>query len=473
MSSKSKRAKAKRGSAKKPRSRGGKRTVITRPLLSMAMMVKDEELFLEEALRSAQGWCDELVVVDTGSTDRTVEIAKDLGAKVSFFEWPNDFSKARNVTLRRATGRYIAVLDADERFRSPNPEAIRRFLKPGPLHPFEALMVNVINVQLDMTPVSSFFSTRFFPNDPRLGYGGRVHNRFGALVEDAPTILCTRYIGTEVIHLGYDPEIYASRKKAERSLPLIELTVAEEPENWQYRYYLGRELLLLDRVDEAIVQLRIALAGLEPRGAASGTLMDTVNTLLMAYERSAELPEAIALSERMLQVFPEHPDIWYDLGRTLAQSGRKREAAQAVARALACPKVRASGQVRLDHKRWEAEELHGNLLFELGAYGDAYAAFHRALPDKPAQSMGWARMLNSMCGLAIELRDEARCEGLLDRLIDTPEAPLGMLFFEISRRIRALGPDAGRAFLLRARQRNPRVALDAEYGPIARQLGVE
>ena len=62
-----------------------RRVTPERPLLSLAMMVKDEEDFLEDALRSAQPFCDELVVVDTGSTDRTVEIAKDMGAKVGFF----------------------------------------------------------------------------------------------------------------------------------------------------------------------------------------------------------------------------------------------------------------------------------------------------------------------------------------------------------------------------------------------------
>ena len=104
------------------------------------MMVKDEEDFLEDALKSAQPFCDELVVVDTGSTDRTVEIAKDMGAKVGFFPWCNSFSKARNETLRQSTGQWIAVLDADERFVGQKPESIRQFLKPNDNFPYQALM---------------------------------------------------------------------------------------------------------------------------------------------------------------------------------------------------------------------------------------------------------------------------------------------------------------------------------------------
>ena len=64
------------------------------------MMVKDEEDFLEDALSSARDFCDEMLVVDTGSTDRTVQIAKDMGARVTHFPWCNDFSAARNETLR-------------------------------------------------------------------------------------------------------------------------------------------------------------------------------------------------------------------------------------------------------------------------------------------------------------------------------------------------------------------------------------
>jgi glycosyltransferase involved in cell wall biosynthesis len=89
------------------------------------MMVRDEERFLEDALLSAKDWVDEMVVVDTGSVDRTVEIAKDCGAKVSFFPWQNDFSLARNETIRRSSCDWVAILDADERFRGRFPHRVK------------------------------------------------------------------------------------------------------------------------------------------------------------------------------------------------------------------------------------------------------------------------------------------------------------------------------------------------------------
>ena len=98
-------------------------------------------------------------------------------------------------------------------------------------------MLNVINTRLDGSPISSFFSVRLFPNDRRLGYSGRVHNQFGALGDNPTKVEATRYLGLEIVHLGYDPQLYEARKKAARSLPLIEATVREEPHNHQQRFY--------------------------------------------------------------------------------------------------------------------------------------------------------------------------------------------------------------------------------------------
>ena len=85
-----------------------------KPALSLCMIVKDEEDCLARCLLSATPVVDETVIVDTGSTDRTKEIAKAFGAKVYDFEWTDDFSEARNLSLSKATGEWILVLDADE-----------------------------------------------------------------------------------------------------------------------------------------------------------------------------------------------------------------------------------------------------------------------------------------------------------------------------------------------------------------------
>ncbi|MEK6837799.1 MAG: glycosyltransferase family 2 protein, partial [Nanoarchaeota archaeon] len=82
--------------------------------ISLCMIVKDEAAWMEKCISSAKGLAGQIIVVDTGSSDNTVEIAKKLGAKVYHFEWNDDTSAARNESIRHATGDWILVLDADE-----------------------------------------------------------------------------------------------------------------------------------------------------------------------------------------------------------------------------------------------------------------------------------------------------------------------------------------------------------------------
>lgn len=99
--------------------------VFMQPLLSAIMIVKNEEKNLPRCLKSLQGVCDEICVVDTGSTDRTVEIAKEFGAKVSIFSWNGNESDARNVSARMATGCWMFTVDADEEISKELAEELR------------------------------------------------------------------------------------------------------------------------------------------------------------------------------------------------------------------------------------------------------------------------------------------------------------------------------------------------------------
>ena len=84
------------------------------PKLSVCMIVRDEEKNLPRCLESVESVADELIIVDTGSKDNTISIAKDFGAKIFHFEWCDDFSAARNQYLKYATGNWILQIDADE-----------------------------------------------------------------------------------------------------------------------------------------------------------------------------------------------------------------------------------------------------------------------------------------------------------------------------------------------------------------------
>ena len=86
--------------------------------ISLCMIVKNEEEYLPRCLENIKDIVDEIIIVDTGSTDKTVEIAKSYGAKVYYFKWNNNFSEARNVSLKYATKDWILILNVDDLFNA-------------------------------------------------------------------------------------------------------------------------------------------------------------------------------------------------------------------------------------------------------------------------------------------------------------------------------------------------------------------
>jgi len=103
--------------------------VSARPLLSAAIIVRDEAEFLHACLSSIKGVCDQIVVVDTGSTDDTVDVARGFGADIGFHEWNNDFAAARNASLEMATGEWILYIDADEQLVELDVDSARAELR--------------------------------------------------------------------------------------------------------------------------------------------------------------------------------------------------------------------------------------------------------------------------------------------------------------------------------------------------------
>ncbi len=94
--------------------------VTTRPRLSLCMIARDNVGVIEPCLESIRPWVDEIVVVDTGSKDDTPRKAEQFGARLSHFPWIDDFSAARNESLRRARGEWLFWMDSDDTISAPN-----------------------------------------------------------------------------------------------------------------------------------------------------------------------------------------------------------------------------------------------------------------------------------------------------------------------------------------------------------------
>jgi len=188
--------------------------------ISLCMIVKNEEKFLPGCLESAKGLADELIVVDTGSTDRTMDIAREYGATIYEHPWQNDFSYHRNQSIDYATGDWILILDADEELDPSEHDMIRGAVRRKDIDAVSFVVYN--KIQGGRTGFLN--SHRLFRNKKEYRYSGIVHNQ---LIMDGVT-LSTQL---KVFHHGYGLSEEQMRAKGKRTERLLKEQLKENPDN--------------------------------------------------------------------------------------------------------------------------------------------------------------------------------------------------------------------------------------------------
>ena len=199
-------------------------------MLSLSMIVRDEAERLAACLRSVQGFVDEMVVVDTGSSDDTVAIAEGLGATVHRIDWPGDFAPARNQALQWVSGDWVLVLDADEQLRPEAREPLRQLMEQP-----ELLLVNLLRQELGalQSPYSNV--SRLFRRHPAIRWSRAYHS----LVDDSVAELLQREPHWRIadcstpalLHDGYRPELLSAGNKAARLRAAMEAELLARPDD--------------------------------------------------------------------------------------------------------------------------------------------------------------------------------------------------------------------------------------------------
>lgn len=184
--------------------------------LSLSMIVKNEEKYLRDCFESVKNIVDEIIVVDTGSTDETINIAEKYGAKIFNFNWINDFSAARNFALSKSTGDWILYLDADERLDKSSINSIKRLKSQKKLL---GVVCSIFNVdEINNKPKLQKY-TRLFRNSPKIEFRGRAHEQIDdSLLEHGFSIIDS---DISITHLGYNLSKKELTEKARRNLNLL------------------------------------------------------------------------------------------------------------------------------------------------------------------------------------------------------------------------------------------------------------
>ncbi|EET84128.1 glycosyl transferase family 2, partial [Clostridium carboxidivorans P7] len=272
--------------------------------ISLCMIVKNEEENIERCILSVKDLVDEIIIVDTGSTDKTVEIAKSYGAKVFYFKWCNDFSAARNESLKYATKDWILIMDADDEFciedRTKFKELIKN-LDNNILYYFETLSYlgdeKSSNLNVNLNP-------RLFKNNYGYYYRGAVHNQ----LLNSNILIKGKVEKIRIYHYGYMTKNMVGKNKRERNINILKKLIKEEPDNKFNYFNLGNEYCCLNEKKKALECYYKSYEGFNPHLEYSANLLEKV--IIVNYELK-NFDKALEFINIGLYYYPNFTDLYH------------------------------------------------------------------------------------------------------------------------------------------------------------------
>jgi tetratricopeptide (TPR) repeat protein len=356
------------------------------------MIAKNEAKNLPRCFESVKGVVDEIVLLDTGSTDDTVRVAEQHGARVFHSDWCDDFSAARNAAVSHARGKWILVLDGDEALACEARRKLRGLLADDR---FAAFLINIRSPLKNTRGQAAVINAwpRLFRNRPEIRYEGRVHEQI------APSIarMGGMVAATDLVidHVGYHQDFTDQKAKQVRNLALLRQQLTEHPDDPMVLFHLGEALGLGGEIKEAADAYRRAVARPEmPAQNAAVAYRGLANCLLGLGDSAGSL-EACRKAGRL--------DEGYALPRLLAamalcRLNRPEEAIEEIETYLGLAEgARLAARRVLEHESSPgfALALKGDCLLGLGRREEAEAAFREGLrqqPDSPEAHMGLGRI---------------------------------------------------------------------------------
>src|SRR3954469_6073778 len=289
--------------------------------ISLCMIVRDEESMLPRCLDAVAEHVDEIVIVDTGSTDATMDIARSYGAKVIETEWTGDFGAARNVSFDAATGDWIMYLDADEVMGEGQGARLRELTGRVWREAFFLVENNHTGDLEDGTSVHHN-ALRVFRNRPEYRFTGRIHEQ---IAHNLPGYLPERVETTDlrVEHYGYLGVVREEKDKSRRNLELLETQLAELGETPFLHFNLGSEHAALGQHEQALEHFRTAWAGVrtDPGVRSLGYVPSLVGRLATALRIAGLRDELAAHADDALEIFPGYTDVVYERALAALHAG--------------------------------------------------------------------------------------------------------------------------------------------------------
>ena len=299
------------------------------PSVSLCMIVRNEEAYLADCLRSVGDLASETIIVDTGSTDRTVEIARSFGAEVRHFRWVDDFAAARNESIRDAKGDWILWMDADDRLSAEELLRVKAVLVHGDADVYVFRVVGRIG---GGESTGATLHSRLFRRQDGLLFVGRLHERLVA-----PAALRVARTNIVVEHVGYGASDEVLRAKAERNRRILLQCLADEPDSLYWSYHLGVCAYMLGDWQDAVARLQPVVDDPPATLDREGELSEAHWLLVAACTRIGRFADAERALDAALAAFPRRRQMWVTAGAFHLDTDRPDLAVADLKHALSLP----------------------------------------------------------------------------------------------------------------------------------------
>ncbi len=390
--------------------------------LSLCMIVRDSAKTLPACLESIRPWVDEMVIVDTGSKDDTIDVIKRFGGRLFHFPWCDDFSAARNVSLKHAKGEWLFWMDSDDTI---TPECARKLRELAYGETDRSILGYVVQVHcpgggeggdLDVTAVDH---VKLIRNRPSLRFEGRIHEQIlPAIRREGGEVAWTDLY---VVHSGSDQSVEAQERKRQRDLRILGQELKERPEHPFTLFNLGMTYADGGHYEEAAGYLERSILR---SGEGDSHLRKAYALLAYSRMQSGGWEEGLQVCQDGLARFPEDDELRFRLGVALHQLGRLAEAERAYLDVLEVHEPRHFTSVDRGLRGFKAYQNLAVVYTEMGELAKAERQWRQVVREVPHYRTGWRGLgdvllqrgkLDEATATADQLsRDEAtRVEGML------------------------------------------------------------
>ncbi len=355
------------------------------------MIVKNEEKFIAQCLSSVEELVDEMIIVDTGSTDNTIQICKQFNAKVLEIPWENNFSAARNYGIQQAQGNWILWLDADEELEQKELAPLYPFFNNPKYKLLNVQLINYYGDHVDENQTISIGQPRFFRNEGHIKFNNAIHEalEINGVRDYAEQLKLTGELPIKLFHYGYLDEIIESRNKHERNIELLKKELEEDSNPWT-PYHIAVEYYRMKDYEKA---------------------MQYVNDSILLFLVSQQLPHSMVYKlkysifitigatdkawpgiNKAIQMYPDYVDLHFYKAMILYSSTEFKDA---LASFKQCIKLGENNRKYLITKglgSFQAWYYKGRCLEQLGEVDEAIQAYHEALTLHPGYTSAQERI---------------------------------------------------------------------------------